>query len=103
MALTSQASRSNSIATAVLPDKPHQPLQFSFPKRSFGKKVVVQRSCQATWFSTWKWLHYQESEDSLLCYFCLKATREKRVVVTSNLGSCDQAFVSSFNVVGTLK
>ena len=103
MALPSQASRSSSIVTAVLPDKPHQPLQFSFPKRSFGKKVVVQRSCQATWFSTWQWLHYQESEDSLLCYFCLKATRENRAVVTSNLASGHEAFVSSCNVVGTLK
>ena len=35
-----------------VPDSPHQPGQvFAFPKRSFGKKTVVQRSFQYSWFA----------------------------------------------------
>ena len=30
-----------------LPSVPHQPKSFDFPKRSFGKKVIVKRSFQA--------------------------------------------------------
>ena len=26
--------------------------------RSFGKKVIVKRSFQASWFDRWFWLHY---------------------------------------------
>ena len=41
-----------------LPSVPHQPKSFDFPKRSFGKKVIVKRSFQASWFDRWSWLHY---------------------------------------------
>ena len=41
-----------------LPRVPHQPKSFDFPKRSFGKKVIVKRSFQASWFDMWSWLHY---------------------------------------------
>ena len=60
----------------------------------FSKKkklwAIVYRSFQASRFSSWKWFHYSEAEDSVLCILCEKATREKGVVVTGNLGSCDQ-------------
>ena len=32
----------------------HPPQSYCFPKRSFGKKNVVLRSCQSTWFSKWR-------------------------------------------------
>ena len=38
-----------------LPSVPHQPKSFDL---SFGKKVVVKRSFQASWFDRWSWLHY---------------------------------------------
>ena len=41
-----------------LPSVPHQPKSFDFPKSSFGKKVIVKRSFQASWFDRWSWLHY---------------------------------------------
>ena len=94
MASSSTCPGSSSVSLTVLADSPHQPKEFSFPKRSFGKKAIIYRSSQASWFSSWKWLHYCESDDSVLCFLCVKATREKGVVVTGNLGSCDQAFVS---------
>ena len=40
-----------------LPSVPHQPKSFDFPKRSFGKKVIVKRSFQASMFDR-SWLHY---------------------------------------------
>ena len=46
-----------------LPDSANQPTSHNFPKKSFGKKTVVERSFQATWFNTWKWLHYDETND----------------------------------------
>ena len=56
------------MATAAVdvPDQPHQPLTFAFPKRSFGKKTPVFRSCQPSWFSQWPFLHYDEANDSSL-------------------------------------
>ena len=32
----------------------HPPQSYCFPKRSLGKKNVVLRSCQSTWFSKWR-------------------------------------------------
>jgi len=45
-----------SLATDLgsLPAEAHQPR-----KRSFGRKVVVNRSFQPLWFEKWPWLHYQ--------------------------------------------
>ena len=67
-----------------LPTVPHQPKSFDFPKRSFGKKVIVKRSFQASWFDRWSWLHYISlvlvmpatnavSERSFSCLRCLKS------------------------------
>ena len=33
------------------------------------KKV---RSCQASWFKTFPWLHYDQAKDSVLCSCCIK-------------------------------
>ena len=41
----------------------------------------------------------QFGKDSVLCFVCVQAKREKGVVVTGNLGSCDQAFVKVFNLL----
>ena len=52
-----------------VPDSPHQPGQvFASPKRSFGKKTVVQRSFQYSWFAKWPFLHYNVATDSFLPY-----------------------------------
>ena len=36
-----------------LPSSPHQPSEFTFPKRSFGKTAIVWRSFQPLWFKLW--------------------------------------------------
>ena len=50
----------------------NQPVNFKFPYRLFGKQ---RRSFRAPWFKQYKWLHYCESTDSVLCHICMtKAT-----------------------------
>ena len=34
-----------------VPEKPHQPKTYRFPKRSFGQKTVVYHGFQPDWFS----------------------------------------------------
>ncbi len=46
-----------------VPEKPHQPLEFNFPKRGFGIKEM-QRSFQPEWFRRLPFLHYDEAK----CY-----------------------------------
>ena len=65
-----------------LPESPnHPPSSFTFPKREFGKKQVRKYSCQASWFQTWKWLHYDEQKDVVFCHLCVQALRSKRMDV----------------------
>ena len=77
-----------------LPELPHQPLTFCFPKRTFGIKTVVERCFQASWFQRWTWLHYNEAKDSVHCHLCLKAVKLKHIAF--KIGD-DAAFVSSDN------
>ena len=63
---------------------PHQPASFTFPQRQFGKKTVVLRSFQSSWF------HYNEATDSVVCFLCAKAHREQKL----NSKNADTAFVS---------
>ena len=87
MATSSSLARSSEV-----PDSPHQPgNQFKFPKRSFGKKNVVQRSFQHSWFSKWQFLHYSEVNDTVVCHICLRMFKEKKDKTSSK---ADAAFVS---------
>ena len=75
-----------------LPSVPHQSNSFDFPKRSFGKKVIVKRSIQASWFDRWSWLHYIiESNDVALCLNCAQAKQQKKLTFSSN---ADDTFIS---------
>ena len=73
-------------------EKPHQPLTFNFPKRSFGKKTIVQRSFQPAWFTKWPFIHYDEAKDAAFCHTCLLAINSKRM----RTRSLDPAFVSAY-------
>ena len=90
---TAGSTSSTSTATAELPEKPHQPPGFKFPPRSFGKKKVVHRAFQASWFQSWPWIHYDEGRDHVLCYYCCKALKQKYLSSTT-LGASDGAIVS---------
>ena len=54
MAGKAPASSQLVVDATDLPEGLHLPgPDFSSPKRSFGKKIVVQRSFQHAWFSKW--------------------------------------------------
>lgn len=42
---------------------------YTFPRTQFGKKT---RSCQASWFGSFPWLHYCTEKDSVFCMYCIK-------------------------------
>ena len=85
-ALMSKSKREK-LKTPAVGEKPHQPLSFEFPKRSFGQKTVVQRTFQPQWFSRWKWLHYVEDSDAAFCFTCVKAYSENKLFSVSSLQS----------------
>ena len=61
-----------------IPDSPRQPgPEFNFPKRSFGKKSVVSRSFQHSWFRQWSFLHYDERNDLAYCHTCVMGFKQK--------------------------
>ena len=55
--------------------KPNQPKDFSYPKRNFSKNGKDERSFLPSWYETWKWLHYNEIDDTVYCIICLNAKR----------------------------
>ena len=75
---------------AVIPEKPHQPA-LKFPQHSFGNQ---QRALCASCYTKYPWLHYQEADDSVLCFYCHMA--EKRGIGSSAVvcnKSADKAFI----------
>ena len=79
-----------SLMVASVPEKPHQPTNLTFPKRSFGQKGVL-RCFQSSWFTQWPFLHYDEAQDVTYCHTCLMAFKLKRMKSTR---IADPAFVS---------
>ena len=75
----------------TIPSIPHQPQTFNFPKRSFGKSKIVERSFQPGWFQKWPFLHYDESNDSVFCHVCTMSFKLKRMKSSTR---ADPAFVT---------
>ena len=78
------------VTTPEIGDSPHQPIFFNFPKREFGKKVIVQRSFQSGWFKRWPWIHYDEGKDVAYCFHCIKAYKEGKL---HSVGSIEAMFI----------
>ena len=70
----------------------NQPSGFNFPKRSFGKTKVVHRAFQQSWFSKWKWLHYDSSKDLCFCHTCVSALKTGKMKLSGN--AKDSAFLN---------
>ncbi len=81
-----------------LPESPHQPLSFNFSKRKFGKKTILERSFQASWFDRWTWLHYNEAEDCVHCFLCLKAVKLNHVAAKKDEAAFVSVLLSIFNI-----
>ena len=86
------SKRGTSSCTSYPPiaEKPHQPVNFDFSRREYGKQVVVKCTFQAIWFAKWMWLHYQESDDYIFIHTCVKAFKELKM----HSSSAEDAFVS---------
>ena len=91
---------STSLTFPTLPDSPNHPsASFKFPHREFGKKHVVKCSCQSSWFSKWKWLHYNEDDDVVFCHLCVTALVRNKI--KWNKG--ESAFVSRDIAIGRMR
>lgn len=66
---SSSVEQSASASITLIPEKPNQPV-LSFPQRLIGTQ---KRSFCSSWYSKYKWLHYQEGADCVFCYYCLVA------------------------------
>ena len=83
---------SSSRLSSSLPAKPHQPWSFHFPKKELGRNVIVKRCFQPSWFVKWPWVHYNEAQDSVFCFTCIKASSENKIQWASN---SEAAFITA--------
>ena len=60
----------------------------AFPQRIIGKQ---KRSFCSTWYRKYQWLHYQEHDDIVLCFYCHIAEK-RHLPISSNK---DRAFTTS--------
>ena len=66
---SSESRKGSKLSTPEIGDKPHQPSNFHFPQREFGKTSVVKRLFQHNSFQRWPWLHYDEEQGSCVLFF----------------------------------
>ena len=86
-----------------LPDKPHHPKDFAFPKRTFGKSKPVLCSAQSQWFNSWPFLHYDEGQDVVFCHTCVTAFKLDRMKSSNNAASAFVSICMLFKFCLTLK
>ena len=70
-------------------EKPYQPKNFPFPKKTYGKE---RRSFQSGWFVDFPCLHYDEDLDSVHCYICINQNAKETLKNTAR--NMDPAFIS---------
>ena len=68
---------------------PFQPKNFKFPKKAYGKQF---RSFQTSWFDLFPWIHYNEENDSILCFICAKKNEKNYLLPATKK---EQAFIST--------
>ena len=90
--MTLSKLHSTRLSVPVVSDKPHHPIDFAFPSREFGKKNPTKRSFQARWFKQWKWIHYNEENDSAYCFYCVKAYKENKL---NNIPNLEKTYIST--------
>ena len=73
-----------------LPEKPHQPKLKQFLLKEVGKQ---KRSFNPKWFDEFKFLHYREESDSVICHTCAVADK-------NNLLKIDTKKEKTFTEIG---
>ena len=87
----SSASQS-SASDSFLPSKPHQPLDFNFPKRFYGQKTPVLRSIQPCWLVSGHFYIMMKPKDLVFCHTCLLGFKKNKM----RDAKVDPAFVSLY-------
>ena len=77
--MTLSKLHSTRLSVPVVSDKPHHPIDFAFLSQEFDKKNPTKCSFQVGWFKQWKWIHYNEENDSAYCFYCVKAYKENKL------------------------
>lgn len=83
-------TNSSSTASSTINIQPspfHPPPGFVFKARLQGKQ---KRYCQAKWFLQFKWLHYNQDNDTVFCYICMKQNALGKLTTARNK---DNAFI----------
>ena len=81
----------------ILPVPHHPNKSFKFPKCSFGKTKIVERSFQPSWFVKWPFLHCNEVADRVFCHTCMKAFKENKMKSTKKADPAFGSFVFLYN------
>ena len=62
-----------SSTTRCFVEKAHQTVAFNFPKREYGKQVVVKQNFEETWFGKWTWLQVMTVSFARSFFICVHA------------------------------
>ena len=69
--------RTSEVEVTPAAEAPNQPSgDYNFPKRKFGG---ANRSFQSSWTKQFPWLHYNESNDSVFCWYCMRAAETQQL------------------------
>ena len=95
---TYEGSSNTDFNIAEILDIPFRPpVTFTFPKCKFSETKWVKSLCQCSWFSKWKWLHYNKDKDAVFCHVCVSALKQKMQT------SCnDPSFISKSFIIMAL-
>ncbi len=88
------SSSTKSSETVSLGENPNQPVLPSYPRRKFGLKSPVFRAFQSSWYKRWPWIHYDQANDCVFCFTCLKAKRLGMLKACASKG--EEAFLSGY-------
>ena len=80
---------SSKISDETLPHVPHQPKTIKFPMREIGNQ---KRSFNPKWFDQFRFLHYREDGDSVICHTCDVADKKKLLKIDTRK---EQTFIES--------
>ena len=82
------ATQAEQVNVNMTQQKPFQPINFNFPRKRYGKQT---RSFQSKWFTEFPWLHYNEQNDSALCFICAQQHEKLNLRTARNK---EYAFIS---------
>ena len=90
---SSTNGQSENQALISLGDQPKQTKCLPFPIRTFGLKKPIYRTLESSWFKKCPWIHYDQVNDKVFCFTCLKAWT-MGIFLSGAYSRSDDAFVN---------